>query len=183
MDELRYIYVIWQEEIAPYLVVELLSEGTEDEDLGRRLWDLDKTPSKWVVYERILKIPYYLAYSRRSRQLQAFGRVSASYRPIAIPEQRLWLPEAGIGIGLWEGTYAGCEGQWLRCFDGDGQWLPTAVEARDAADARAQAEHERAEVERARAEAERTRVDGERERAERLAERLRALGIDPDDMG
>jgi Uma2 family endonuclease len=29
--------VVWQEEIAPYLVVELLSPGTEDEDLGRRL--------------------------------------------------------------------------------------------------------------------------------------------------
>ncbi len=72
VQDLRFSYVVWQEEIAPYLVVELLSPGTEDEDLGRRLWDLDKTPGKWVVYERILKIPYHVVYSRHTGELQAF---------------------------------------------------------------------------------------------------------------
>ncbi len=38
---------------------------------------------------------------------------------------------------------------------------------------------QRAEAERERAEAERERADAERERAERLAQRLRALGVDP----
>ena len=32
--QLRLSYVIWQEEIAPYLMVQLLSPGTEKEDLG-----------------------------------------------------------------------------------------------------------------------------------------------------
>jgi hypothetical protein len=39
---------------------------------------------------------------------------------------------------------------------------------------------ERAEVERTRAETEHARAEAERARAERLAERLRALGVDPD---
>jgi Uma2 family endonuclease len=162
-EELRLSYVVWQEELVPYVVIELLSPGTEDEDQGRRLWDLDKTPGKWFVYERILKIPYYILYSRYTGRLQAFGRVSASYRPILLQEGRLWLPEAGIGLGLWEGTYAGCTGRWLRWLDGDGHWIPTPLEA-----------------ERARAEEERDRADQERARAERLAERLRALGLDPE---
>lgn len=34
-QNLRLSYVIWQEEAPPYLVVELLSPGTESEDLGR----------------------------------------------------------------------------------------------------------------------------------------------------
>lgn len=38
-DELRRSYLIWQEGVSPYLVVELLSPGTEAEDLGQTLWD------------------------------------------------------------------------------------------------------------------------------------------------
>jgi Uma2 family endonuclease len=166
LDELRYSYVVWQEELTPYLVVELLSPGTEDEDLGRRLWDLDKTPAKWVVYEQILKIPYYLVYSRITRELQAFGRVASRYRPISLPDQRLWLPEANLGIGLWDGRYAGCEGRWLRCYDAEGRWLPTLAEQRDAETARAEQAEQAAEQ--------------ERRRAERLAARLEAMGVAPD---
>lgn len=169
VQDLRFSYVVWQEEIAPYVVVELLSPGTEDEDLGRRLWDLDKTPGKWVVYERILKIPYYVVYSRHTGELQAFGRVSSRYRPIVLQEDRLWLPEAGIGLGVWEGRFAGCEGRWLRCFDAEGDWLSTVAEQRDREHERADQEHQRAEQERL--------------RAERLAERLRAMGVDPEAQG
>ena len=46
---------------------------------------------------------------------------------------------------------------------------------------RAEAERERAEAERERAEAEHERAEAERERAERLAEKLRSMGIDPDE--
>jgi Uma2 family endonuclease len=155
-EDLRLSYVVWQEDVVPYVVVELLSPGTEDEDLGRRLWDLDKTPGKWVVYERILKIPYYILYSRYTGRLQSFGRVSASYRPILLQEGRLWLPEAGIGLGVWEGAYAGCTGRWLRWLDGEGRWIPTPLEQAQAC------------------------TEQERGRAERLAERLRALGLDPE---
>lgn len=61
-QDLRLSYVIWQETM-PFLVVELLSPGTEDEDLGqniRTLLERDTPPSKWEVYERLLRIPYYV---------------------------------------------------------------------------------------------------------------------------
>jgi Uma2 family endonuclease len=180
VEDLRLSYVVWQEEVAPYLVVELLSPGTEDEDLGRRLWDVDKTPAKWVVYEQILKVPYYVVYSRYTRELTAFGRVSSRYRPIALPEQRLWLPEAGLGIGLWDGRYEGYDGRWLRCFDAHGQWLPAQAEERERALERADAAQLEAEQAKERAEQERERAEQERERADRLAARLRSLGLDPE---
>jgi Uma2 family endonuclease len=189
VEELRFSYVIWQEEIAPYLVVELLSPGTEDEDLGRRLWDLDKTPAKWVVYEQILKIPYYVTYSRQTGELRAFGRVSSHYRPIDLTDDGLWLPEAGIGLGIWEGPFEGYAGRWLRCFDSARQWLPTVAEQRDLERQHADQERQRAEQERQRADQEcqradqeRMRAEQERQRAERLAQRLRALGMDPDSL-
>jgi Uma2 family endonuclease len=70
--ELRYSYVIWQEEVSPFLVVELLSEGTEAEDLGQTMRDIKQPPTKWQVYEQILQIPYYIIFSRRSNEWQVF---------------------------------------------------------------------------------------------------------------
>ena len=85
-------------------------------------------------------------------------------------EQRLWLPEADLGIGLWHGAYQGIERQWLRFYDDRGGWIPTAEERGE----------QRADAERQRAEQEYQRAEQERQRAERLAAQLRALGIEPE---
>lgn len=61
--DLRMSYVIWQEITSPYLVVELLSPGTEREDLGQTQRDEDQPPTKWDVYEQILRVPYYCVFS------------------------------------------------------------------------------------------------------------------------
>ncbi len=42
-QDLRLSYVIWQEGVAPFLVVELLSPGTEQEDLGTTLREVIDT--------------------------------------------------------------------------------------------------------------------------------------------
>ena len=72
--DLRLSYVTWQEQVNPLLVVELLSPGTEREDLGQT--PLTSTlvggneggqpPNKWTVYEQILRIPYYFVFNRYS---------------------------------------------------------------------------------------------------------------------
>jgi len=36
-EDLRWSYVMWQEFVSPFLVVELLSPGTEAEDLGSKV--------------------------------------------------------------------------------------------------------------------------------------------------
>ena len=179
--ELRLSYVAWQERLSPYVVVELLSPGTEDEDLGRSLWDVEKPPTKWIVYERILKVPYYLVFSRYTRELQAFGRVSGTYRPLVLENGKLWLPEARLGLGIWEGVYEGVHGHWLRWMDERNEWLPSRSEERDRQKHRADRENERADREQQRADHERQRADHERQRAERLEAQLRALGIEPEE--
>ena len=63
---------------------------------------------------------------------------------------------ATVVLGEWEGSYQGLERRWLRWYDRAGHWLPTPAE-------RAQQRAETAE-----------------QRAEQLAERLRAMGVDPD---
>ena len=64
----RSSYVMWEEKIAPTIVIEFLSPGTEGEDLGRfydkprSVKKRGKPPEKFVVYEEILKIPNYIVY-------------------------------------------------------------------------------------------------------------------------
>ncbi|PSM45820.1 hypothetical protein C7Y66_28385, partial [Chroococcidiopsis sp. CCALA 051] len=147
--DLRMSYVMWQEGVAPAVVVELLSPGTEREDLGRMQREVDRPPTKWEVYEQILRVPYYVVFDRYSDRLQAFTLTAGQYREEILERARFFLPSLNLGLGLWQGTYQGIERQWLRWYDAEGNWIPTATEQAQA-------------------------------RAERLAERLRAMGIDPD---
>jgi Uma2 family endonuclease len=64
--ELRQSYVRWQKQKDPIIVVELLSPGTEDDDLGQGSRDPDHPPSKWDVYERILKAPHYVVFDNET---------------------------------------------------------------------------------------------------------------------
>lgn len=70
-----------------------------------------------------------------------------------------WMEQIELGLTLWEGTFEGKHFTWLRWCDRNGNLLLTGDE---------------------RAEQERQRAEQERQRAERLAELLRARGIDPD---
>src|ERR1051326_661503 len=68
--DLRLSYVVWQEGINPLIVVELLSPSTEKEDLGQTLREASKPPTKWEVYERLLRVPYYVVFNRATDQLR-----------------------------------------------------------------------------------------------------------------
>jgi len=100
-EDLRLSYLIWQEGISPFLVVELLSPGTESEDLGKRLREINQPPTKWQVYEQILRIPYYVVYDRYENNLRVFQLTAGRYEVIALTDSRFWLDEVGLGLGLW----------------------------------------------------------------------------------
>lgn len=148
-DELRLSYVMWQEYESPLLVVELLSPGTEDEDLGRNVREIGKPPMKWEVYERILRVPFYVVYDRYENHLRVFAIQGVRYQEVSLDRDnpRFWLEELGLGLGLWQGRYKDVEGKWLRWYDAQDQWIPTSVEqsiedrsARESAQAQAEAD-------------------------------------------
>lgn len=167
--DLRLSYVVWQEGVNPFVVVELLSPGTEKEDLGQTERGNDQPPTKWDVYERILRIPYYVVYDRYTDQLRAFGLVNARYQELDLPDQRVWIADLKAGLGLWHGTYQGIERHWLRWYDAAGNWMPTEAE-----ESQKQAQQQVA--------AERQRAEAAEARAAALAQRLRELGINPDEV-
>jgi Uma2 family endonuclease len=152
-QDLRWSYVTWEEGISPFLIVELLSPGTEDEDLGQKVRELGKPPLKWEVYERILRVPFYAVFDRYQNNLRLFGLERGHYQEILLTNAKFWFDELGIGLGLWQGPYQEVEGQWLRWYDASGNWLETDAE----------------------------RANRETKRANRLAQQLRELGINPDE--
>jgi len=152
--DLRNSYVVWDEKVIPLLVVELLSPGTKDEDLGRTPPPSKGPPTKWEVYEKILQIPYYVVFSRYTNEVQFFKLMSGHYVKQPLTTKTLWVPEIQLGVGCWKGVYDGMERQWLRWSDANGLWLPTPAE----------------------------RATLERQRADKFAAKLRALGLDPEEL-
>jgi Uma2 family endonuclease len=172
-EDLRWSYVIWQEGVAPFLVVELLSPGTEDEDLGRTIRTIGKPPTKWEVYERGLRVPFYAVYDRYTNVFRLFRLVAMRYEEVMLVNQMFWFEELQLGLGLWSGRYAATEGLWLRWYDQAKNWVLTADER--AARAMVQVQEATAQVQQ-----ERDRADEAQLRAERLAAKLRLMGIEPD---
>jgi len=146
----------------PQVVMEFLSETEGPEYSARRTFP----PGKWFFYEQILQVPNYVLFDPADGSLEVHTLKEGNYRLQASDEnQRYWIAEMALFIGVWSGEKENRRGYWLRWWDEAGNLLPWAVE---------QLEHERQCTEQ-----ERQRAEQERQRAERLAEQLRALGIDP----
>ncbi|PMB42491.1 hypothetical protein CEN41_15130 [Fischerella thermalis CCMEE 5330] len=108
------------------------------------------------------EILYYVVYNPRRRKkppLEVYRLENGEY--ILQPGNPVWLSEIGLGIGRERGTYQGITREWLYWYDEQGQRLLTPEE-------RIQ-------------EAEQRRLEAE-QRAQMLAERLKALGIDPESL-
>jgi hypothetical protein len=153
----------------PRVVMEFLSHTEGDEYSAKPTFP----PGKWFFYEQILQVPTYVLFAPTTGELEVYQRQSGGYE-LASPdaENRYWLADMKLFLGVWQGEKEGHVGFWLRLWDAAGNLLLWAVE-------KVQQERSRADQERDRADQERSRADQERDRAERLAEYLRSQGIDP----
>jgi Uma2 family endonuclease len=91
--DLRLSYVTWQEKANPCVVVELLSPGTEGEDLGETKQEENKPPTKWDVYEKILRVPYYVVFCRYTNKVKPYHLVDGHYEAMDFTDNnRLLMP-------------------------------------------------------------------------------------------
>jgi Uma2 family endonuclease len=191
---MRSSYVIWDEKIPPVLIVEFLSPGTEAEDLGRfatkppATAKPGKPPHKFTVYEEILKIPNYVVFDESTQRIRYFRLINGRYQEQALAAQnpRLWIPEINLGLGLWPGAFRHAPQLWLRWCDAQGNWLLTEAETeRQAKEMERRAKEvaqQAGEAERRAKEAVQQAGEVERQEKERLANYLRSLGLDPDNL-
>jgi Uma2 family endonuclease len=190
----RLSYVLWEEAyIMPILALEVISEKYNGEYEGK------------LADYQTLGILYYAIYNplsgRRGRfknreRLEVYKLVAGKYELLAGENNRVWLPEIGLALGYEQGEHIAWVREWLYWYDQSGNRYLTAEERAMNAEAIAAQERLNAQQERLNAQQERLakqaaeaiatqeRLAKEeaQQKAQRLAERLRALGINPDEL-
>jgi Putative restriction endonuclease/Alanine-zipper, major outer membrane lipoprotein len=148
-----------------------------------------KPPTKWQVYEQILRVPYYVVFDRYSNQFRMFCLQDTQYVEQLISGQGFWFDNLQLGLGVWSGAYKGVKGQWLRWYNAIGNWVLTEQEGKlqakqEAEEAKQEAKEVKQEAEEAKQEAEEANQKAKEanQRADLLAAKLRELGIDVNGM-
>ena len=156
----RRSYVLWQEFIAPLIILEFVS-GTGKEERDHTPWT-----GKFFIYEQVIRPAFYGIYEVQKSSIELYRHVTNHFELVVANERGHFpIAELGVEIGIWQGVYQNLELPWLRWWDANGNLLLTGWE--------------NSEQERQRAEQERQRAEQERQRAENLIAQLRAAGIEP----
>jgi len=173
-------YALKQDPLVPdaflSLNLQMPSDWSQKQNRSYFVWELGKVPevcieivsnrkgnelnSKKGDYARIGAI-YYVVFDPL-QQIQREEELNGNLLKIWVlregqyveMSEPFWLQTVGLGLTIWNGEFEGQESTWLRWCDREGQIIPTGAEGREI----------------------------ERQRAERLAERLRAMGVDPDEI-
>lgn len=121
--QFRRSYVLWQEYVAPLIVLEFVSgNGTEERD---------KTPitGKFWVYEQAIRVPYYGIYEVKKASVEIYQLVHGNYELLPANKRGHYPIEAmGVELGIWQGLYQNIELPWLRWWDNRGNLLLTGWE-------------------------------------------------------
>jgi Uma2 family endonuclease len=160
-------YFVWRYNKPPDLNLEVVSNLVGGE-----------LTTKLLGYAR-MGVIYYVVWDPESllseRKLHCFALERGKYVPCDP-----WFPILELGVKVWEGVFGDMHATFLRWCDLDGNILPTGAERAEHEKQRAEHEKQRAEHEKQRAEHEKQRAEHEKQRADKLAEKLRALGVNPD---
>lgn len=134
------------------IVMEFLSD-TEGSEYSNKP---THPPGKWFFYERVLAVPSYAIFEPDGGTLELYRLDQSGLYKLQAPnsDNRYWVPEMNLFLGLWQGQRENRVGFWLRWWDEAGNLLLWGFE----------------------------KAEQERQRADRLAEQLRALGVEPDQV-
>jgi hypothetical protein len=189
-------YFVWEFGKLPELCIEIVSNKEGDEiNLSSKSRRKGKTVSKKDRYNQI-GIRHYIVFDplkqiqadMNQAQVQIWSR-SKDDEPLQLEHslqevgEFVWFPDLEIGLTLWRGSFEEeVVRVWLRWCDRAGKVIPTGAERANQAEFRAEMAESLAENERSRAEDAELRANNAELAAQRLADRLRALGINPDEM-
>ncbi|MCC3420576.1 MAG: Uma2 family endonuclease [Microcoleus sp. PH2017_07_MST_O_A] len=188
--QVRRSYVMWQEFLAPLIVLEFVSgNGAEERDRTPllRTGQQETKPGKFWIYENVIRPEFYGIYEVTKASVEVYHLVGRSYHLLPANDRGHYpISPLGVELGIWQGRYQNVELPWLRWWDSEGNLLLTGFERVEEEQQIAEQERQRAEQERQRAEQERQRAEQERQRADRAQEeleqlraQLRSAGIEP----
>jgi Uma2 family endonuclease len=204
--EYRRSYVMWKEFVAPLIAIEFVSGSGKEERDATPPSETEKAGKFWV-YEQAIRIPFYAIFDAWKDSLELYHLIDGHYTKMQPNERGHYLiPPMGVELGLRLENGV----SWLRWWDDVGNLLLTgderAVEAEqkqvEAEQKQVQAEQKQvqaeaianeerlakqlaeeiAEQERQQKLQERQQKLQERQQKEKLANYLRSMGIDPDEI-
>ena len=133
----RRAWIVWEENgKTPDVIIELLSETTENVDRGEKM----------QIYARALKVGEYFLFDPFSGVLEGYELdvLPKRYRPKRPDaEGRLWCEQLGLFLTKVRSTLYAVDADWLRWMDANGRVLELPIESADAEARRA----DRAEAE------------------------------------
>jgi Uma2 family endonuclease len=171
-ENLRLSYTLWEEEVPPIFVLEVVSTKPGGEYTTKLQAYANLGVLYYVIYslEKVLHLgkpqdrTFRNPKRRRKARLEIYKLHNSTYElQTANP---VWMPEIGLGIGSERAGYDGLTREWLYWYDENDRRYPTPYERANAESQRANIESQRANI--------------ESQRADRLAAQLRALGIEPE---
>lgn len=161
--QLRRSYVMWQEFVAPLIVLEFVSgNGTEERDRTPllRSGQQETKPGKFWIYENVIRPAFYGIYEVTKASVEVYHLIEDRYQLVAANERGHYpIEPLGVELGIWQGRYQNVELPWLRWWDSEGNLLLSGAE-------RADREQERAQQ--------------AEDQLEQLRAQLRSAGIEPE---
>lgn len=118
--------------------------------------------SKKKDFYREMGVLYYVIYNplrKRKPRLEVYKLENEEY--ILQPSEPVWFPELALGIGKEEGLYQGIQREWLYWYDEQGKRYLTPEEL---------------------IQEKQSQVEIAQQRAKILEDRLKSLGIDPNNL-
>jgi Uma2 family endonuclease len=192
-ESLRPSYVLWEEKgIVPQFVLEVVSKKYRAE-----------YTTKKDLYQS-LGVLYYIVYNplrKRKNTLEVYRLVEGQYVPVI--GNPVWMPEIGLGIGKERHNHQGRDREWLFWYNENNERYPTPQEQiereyQESQKAKQQSKLARKQARQAEREAQQAQQENqkaqqnvqrineqltlEKSRSQKLADRLRQLGIDPDEI-
>jgi Uma2 family endonuclease len=134
-------------------IVVVVMEFLSDTEGGEYSVKPTYPPGKWFFYEQILQVPNYALFEPDTGSLEIYQlNDSGQYKLQQADNNRYWIAQMNLFLGVWQGTRENRTGYWLRWWDEQGNLLLWGSE----------------------------KAEQEHQRAERLAAQLRAAGIEPE---
>ena len=149
-------YFVWEFGKVPEVCIEIVSNRKGDELGGKKELYAQIGVTYYAVFDPLKQIQE--AKQMNGELLRVWVLVAGRYLELPPP---LWLETVGLGFRLWSGAFENQTGLWLRWCDKLEKIIATGAE---------------------RAEQEERRANLEQQRGDRLAERLKSMGIDPDEI-
>ncbi|GBF81444.1 Uma2 family endonuclease [Aphanothece sacrum] len=156
-SDLRLSYVLWDEQVIPTMVLEVVSQ-TRRQEYTKKKEDYAK-----------MGVLYYVIYNplrKRKPRLEVYELNNEEYE--LLQGEPVWLSEINLGIGRETGVYQGVLREWLYWYDQQGKRYLTP-------------EEKALETQQQLLEAQQQVLEAQ-ERAKILEERLRNLGINPNEL-